>query len=556
MNKLLKILIATAVVALTASCGGGGGNAGTSPFGSGGTTGGGTGSDAADLIVTLSTAQLANTGSATADVSVTAIDASRNAIAGVPVSISADGNAVVSVTGTKTGADGTIAGKISTGADRGNRLITVTATSGSISKTATLQVVGTTITSVLVPAVIAPSTAGQVQYHVIDQAGNPMSGQAVQIVAASLTPAETTGTTGANGDFVFDYTAPAATGSYTITANIGGKSDSQTLQVQTTSTVPAVPPGTISAASISANPSVVPVNATGSESNRSEIRVLFLGANNLPVPNVRVKFDLNGDPNSIGGKFTTGGTTLYSDANGVVTTAYVPGSRSSPTDGVTVRACYGLTDTDANLLTCGTSRIVTLTVTSEPLGVTIGTNELIIVNELTYQKKFIVSVSDSAGVAKPDVNVVVSLDLPNYRKGHYGIAGSKWVKADLPNPPGDAKVCANEDTNRNGVLEAGEDVNADGQLWPRKPDVIISLSQSKTRADGTVELLITYAKDHGSWVDAFITVSASGVSGSEGRATYLLAPVPVDAASISKIDSSPAYVVSPYGLANSCLNPN
>ena len=225
--------------------------------------------------------------------------------------------------------------------------------------------------------------------------------------------------------------------------------------MQTTSTVPVVT-ATIASASVSANPSVVAVNPTGTEANRSEIRVLFLGANNLPVPNVRVNFDLNGDPNSIGGKFTTGSTVLYSDANGVVTTAYVPGSRSSPTDGVTIRACYGKSDTDANLLTCGTSKLVTLTVTSEPLGVTIGTNELIIVNELTYQKKFVVSVSDSAGVAKPDVNVVVSLDLPNYRKGQYGISVSKWVKTGVPNPPGDAAICANEDTNRNGVLETGK----------------------------------------------------------------------------------------------------
>jgi len=552
MNKLLKIWTATAAIALTASCGGGDEHAGTPPFGTGS---GGSGAAAADLIVTLSTAQLANTGSATADVLVTAIDGSRNAIAGVPVTISADGNAVVTVSGTKTETDGTITGKISTGSDRGNRVITVTATSGSISQTATLQVVGTTITSVLVPAVISPSTAGQVQYHVVDQAGNAMTSQAVQIVAPGLTPAEQTGATGPNGDFVFDYTSPSATGPYVITANIGGKTDTQTLQVQTTSTVPAVPAGITPSASISANPSVVAVNATGSEANRSEIRVLFLGASNLPVPNMRVKFDLNGDVNSIGGKFTTGSTVLYSDANGVVTTAYVPGTRSSPTDGVTIRACYGKSDNDPNLLNCGTSKLVTLTVTSEPLGVTIGTNELIIVNELTYQKKFVVSVSDSAGVAKPDVNIVVSLDLPNYRKGQYVISGTAWVKNGPP-PTFDQAICVNEDNNRNGVLDNGDDVNADGQLWPRKPDVIISLLQSKTRADGTVELLITYAKDHGSWVDAFITVSASGVSGSEGRATYLMAPVPVDAASIKKVDSDVAYRFSPYGKGASCLSPN
>ena len=546
MNKLMKFWIGMAVVAATASCGGGGGDAGSSPFGDGT---GGSGTDAADLIITLSTAQLPNTGSATADISVTAIDASRNAIADVPVTISADGNAVVTVSGATTEDGGTITGKIATGSDRGNRLITVTAKSGSISRTATLQVTGTTISSVLVPAVIGPATAGQVQYHVVDQAGNPMAGQAVQIVAPSLTPSELTGTTGPNGDFVFNYTSPATTGSYLITGNIGGQSDSQTLQVQTTSTVPVVPAGITPSASISANPSVVAVNPAGSESNRSEIRVLFLGAGNLPVPNMRVKFDLNGDPNSIGGKFTTGNTVLYSDANGVVTTAYVPGSRSSPTNGVTVRACYGKSDSDANLLTCGTSKLVTLTVTSEPLGVTIGTNELIIVNELTYQKKFVVSVSDSAGVAKPDVNIVVSLDLPYYRKGRYTIVGSSWEKvSDV--------ACLNEDTNRNGVLEGVEDANGDGQLWPRKPDVVISLLQTKTRADGTVELMVTYAKDHGSWVDAFITVSASGVSGSEGRATYLLAPVPVDAASRNKIDSDPAYKVSPYGTGASCLSPN
>ena len=119
----------------------------------------------------------------------------------------------------------------------------------------------------------------------------------------------------------------------------------------------------------------------------------------------------------------------------------------------------------------------------------------------------------------------------------------------------DAAVCLNEDTNRNGVLESGEDTNNDGQLWPRKPDVIVSLLQSKTGSDGTAILQILYAKDHGSWVDALITVSASGVAGSEGRATYMAAPVPVDAASINNIAASPAFQVSPYGIAASCTNP-
>ena len=280
-----------------------------------------------------------------------------------------------------------------------------------------------------------------------------------------------------------------------------------------------------------------------------------MGSNNLPIQYVRARFDLNGDANSIGGAISTGTTTLYSNANGVVTTSYIPGTRSSPTDGVSVRVCYGASDTDPNFVNCLTSKVVKLTVTADPLGVSIGTNETITPTDLTYIKQFVVTVSDSAGAAKADVKLAVSLDLPQYRKGYYKLGGA-WAKAGPLSPYGDFAVCLNEDVNRNGVLETGEDVNRDGVLWPRKPDVIVSLLQSTTGADGTAVLQIVYAKDHASWVDALITVSASGVSGSEGRATYLIAPVPVLAEALKTVDSSPAFVRSPYGLGNDCSKPD
>ena len=505
----------------------------------------------ADLILTTSSTQIFNTGSASVGIVITAIDANRNTVASVPVSISVDAGGVVTGAAPQTGANGSVSATLSVGVDRSNRLITITATAGAITRKATVQVVGTTISSTLVPAVTPQNSAGAVQYRVVDQAGNAMAGQSVQITAGGLTPPQASGTTGPNGDYSFNYVSPSADGSYLVTATIAGKTDVQTLLVQSVGVV-ASAIGPIAAATASANPSVVAVNLANSQANRSEIRGLFLGANNLPIKNVRARFDLAGDTNSIGGTFTTGSTTLYSDANGVVTTAYVPGTRSSPTNGLTVRMCYGLTDNDPNLLNCVNPKLVTLTVTAEPLGVSIGTNEQIIVNTLTYVKQFVITVADSAGVAKPDVNLVASLDLWNYRKGQYVIANGKWVKGG-PAPDGDsAPACPNEDTNRNGVLEDGEDVNGDGQLWPRKPDVIVSLLQSKTGADGTAILQIQYAKDHGSWVDATITVSASGVSGSEGRARYFAWPVPVDAASISNIAASPAFQLSPYGKASVC----
>lgn len=555
--KLVKAIWILLVAALLNACGGGSG-AGDAPFGGGsggGTGGGGSTATVADIVVALSATQIANTGSATVTVTATAIDASRNAVADVPVTVSADADAIVTAGATSTDATGKVTAVVSIGSNRSNRLITVTAVSGSISRSATVQVTGTTISSVLAPAVLAPSAAGNVQYRVVDQAGNAMANQDVVITAAGLNPAQAAGRTGANGDFVFNYTAPATAGSYQIGATIAGASDSQTVQVQNTSTVPNVST-VIASASVSANPSVVAVNTTGSSSNRSEIRALFLAAGNVPIPNVRVTFDLAGDPQNIGGSFTAGGSgqILYTDANGVVTTAYVPGTRSSPTNGVTVRACYGTSDTDPNLLNCTTNATQTLTVTSEPLSVTIGTNAQIIVNTLTYTKQFVVTVVDSSGAAKPDVNIVASVDLPNYRKGQYAL-GSAWFKTGAL-PGGDAAICQNEDLNRNGVLEAAEDTNGNGSLEPRKADVSVSLVSTKTDSKGSVVLEVTYPQDHGSWVDAVITVTASGIAGTEGRATYNMFPVPVDAAAIKNTNNPPAFVVSPYGTANVCTDPN
>ncbi len=553
--KLIKAIGTLLAAAMLASCGGGG-DAGSSPFG-GGSGGGGSGtSTAADIVLALSATQVANTGSATVTVTATAIDASRNALADIPVTVAADSDAVITASSTTTDASGKVTATLSIGGNRSNRLITVTAVSGSIARSATVQVVGTTISSVLAPAVIAPAASGNVQYRVVDQAGNAMSNQTVTITAAGLNPAQATGVTGSNGDYVFSYTAPATAGSYQISATIAGASDSQTLQVQNTSTVPNVTTP-ITSASVAANPSVVAVNTSGGTTNRAEIRALFLAANNAPIPNVRVTFDLAGDPQSIGGSFTAGGggQVLYSDANGVVTTAYVPGTRSSPTNGVTVRACYGSSDTDPNLLNCSTFATQTLTVTSEPLSVTIGTNAEIIKDTLTYTKQFVVTVVDSSGAAKADVNIVASVDLPNYRKGSYALAGTAWAKVS-------DTLCLNEDTNRNGVLEANEDStgngngNGNGTLEPRKADVSVSLVSTKTDSKGSVVLEVTYPQDHGSWVDAVITVTASGIAGTEGRATYNLTPVPVDAASIRNTNSPPAFVVSRYGTATSCTNPN
>lgn len=562
MTTMLRKLISILAMAVLASCGAGGGNEGTSPFNNG-TGGGGGGTPtptAADLIVDASGTQLSNTASSTINFTVTAVDASRVVVAGATVLVAADSDGVVTQSSSSTNSAGKITASLGIGGNRANRLITVTITSGGVVKTATVQVTGTQITGTLVPAVVAPSTAASVQYRVVDQAGNPMSGQAVSVSAPGMTPASATGTTGANGDYNFNYTAGATAGTFKIATTIAGVTDEQTVTVQATGTVgPA--DGVVASASVSANPSVVGVNGAGSTGNRSEIRALFQTAQNRPVKNVRVRFDLGGDVNFIGGTFSTGNTTLYSDDNGVVTTAYIPGSRSSPTNGVTIRVCFGTTDSDPGLLNCplvspavvtANAALVNLTVAAEPLGVSIGTNELITVGELTYTKRFLVSVADSAGNAKSDVGLSVSLDMRRFRKGFYTLVGDKWVKTDNSAPA----HCPNEDVNRNGVLEAGEDTNGNGRLDPGRSDITVRLVSPRTGADGTAIVEIIYAKSFATWIDAAITVAASGVAGTEGRATYLLEPIPADAAAISAKDVFPAFGNSPYGRLAGCNNTN
>ncbi len=560
--KILHLCLALLCTLALASCGGGGGDTGTATFGGG--SGSGTGDAtggvvvpvAADLSIVLSATTVSNAGTESVTATVTAVDAARNALSGIPVTVSVDNGGVAVVSAATTDTTGKVTAAIGIGADRSNRVISVTATSGSIVRVAAFQVTGAKLLATLLPAVVAPSTAAQVQYRLVDVNSNPMVGQAVSVSGAGVTAAQ--GVTGSNGEYTFAYTSPAAAGNLDLTATAGGVSLVQTVVVQSgAGTIPAVPGGSVQSASVSANPSVVAIN-TSTTNNRAEIRALFQGSANAPIPNVRVRFDLNGDSNSVGGTISSGTNLIYSDANGVATSAYVPGSRSSPTDGLTIRACWDYTDFAAG--TCPNASLRTITVASEALSVRIGTDNTIDTTGaggLTYIKKFVILVVDSAGQAKSDVQITPSIDLLSYIKGYYEGPGA-WTRRGPASPAGagfTGPTCLNEDANRNGVLDGGEDANANGQLDPRKADVAITMvGGSKTNASGVAVLQIEYPKNIATWVNFRILVAAGGISGTEGRDQYL-GLLPADAASFTST-TPPAFVTSPYGIAATCANPN
>ncbi|MEJ6006393.1 Ig-like domain-containing protein [Paucibacter sp. AS339] len=504
---------------------------------------------AADLSVLLDKNNVTNSGGDVVTVTVTAVDALRNVISGIPVTFTVDNKATVAAASNQTDAQGQVTAKVKIGDDKSDRLITVTVKSDTLVRTATFLVTGTTLQATALPALpVAGSAGNKVEYRLSDVNKNAMNGVAIKISASGLPTV--TDVTDSNGGFTYTYTAPTTPGPIDITAVAGGKTVVQTVTVPSGSSTVDPVTLTVTSAAVSASPSVVKVN-TADTSNRTEIRALFLAANNTPVKNVRVRFDLNGDSNSIGGSLSSASSIVYSDAGGAAVTNYTPGQRSSPTNGVTVRACWDYSD--FAVTACPNAVLTSLTVVSDPLSITIGTDETISEGDskLTYVKQYILLVVDAAGNPVSNVQITPSLDLTGYSKGFYeydkvAAAWKPFYYSDAIKTPGYAAGCAAEDLNKNGSIEVGEDRNANAQLDPRKSDASITMvGSTKTGANGTAILKIEYPKSVAGWVNFTIQASAAGVL--SPPAIYA-STLPVSATAIKTETPPPAFVVSPYGI--------
>lgn len=590
-------LFAATVLAMLTACGGGGGDSGSPPFGGGGTV------KAADLSLVLDKSSIKNTGSETVKATVTAVDSNRNAVSGIPVTLKVDESATVAVSATATDSSGSVAGTVGIGANRSNRVITITATSGDLVRKASFQVTGAKLTATGLPNVVVGSV-NTIQYRLVDDNDVAMAGESITVTAAGVP--DVTGVIDSKGKFDYSYTAPAAAGDLAIEAIAAGVPLTQTIAVAAAGGAVVPPASQVPvSASVETSPSVVSVNVAGNDTNQAEVRALFVGIGNAPIANMRVRFDLENNSNSSDADVVwTGGDYAYSNSTGIARATLIPRLRSSPTNGVKIRACYATTDFPVGA--CPQSVSTTLTITSEALAVSIRTNELIEsgIANLTYIKKFVVMVVDSAGVAKPDVQITPSIDLPNYYKGYYVYNGETWNQVltldpdqgyawnpatpawTLVAPPqgplpgstviGPQVACPNEDVNRNGVREANaydpgvtspalaarkEDLNWNGELDARKSDVAIRMvGASKTDESGLAIVQIEYGKDLATWVDFTITVTAGGVSGTEARAKYVgnrygngSLPAPIDAITA---EGAPAFNVSPYGRARACTDKN
>lgn len=535
-----------------------------------------------DLSLVLSVPSVDNTGSRTVTATVTAVNDQRVALPGIPVQLTVtDASAFVVASATQTDTNGKVTGTIDMGQDRSNRAITVVATSGVLSRTAAFQVTGARFSQAsIVPSVVTAGASGTVQYKLTDASDAPMAGVTVAVSGSGVTSAS--GTTDLNGDYTFNYTAPNAPGTMLAIKAIGGGVQSNVVVPIASGSSTQVPAATAPVAkTLNLSADVVPVN-TPETKNQISINAFFRDANNAPVPNVRVLFGVTGDNQT--GILGSGTNTVLSDASGSATTTYRPGAVSSPTNGVAVKACWKTSDfvTGDTVANCPAAQLLTttLTIVANPVSISIGTDATISTGAggLTYVKKFVVMVVDSAGNPKADVQITPSVDLGGYGKGfwEWNAGSKKWERApDFGSMGALTAICPNEDLNRNGVIDSGEDVNGSKQLDPRKSDVSIAVvGATKTDATGIAVLQLEYPANIASWVKYKITVTAAGVLsppayfplgvpvslpslplGTVNPFDYLYTYdwLPVSAAAVAA-EAQPAFANGLYGVSGNCAD--
>jgi hypothetical protein len=570
---LVGLMIALALVA----CGGGGGNPGTST-GATATSAGATGTTtttvttpvptAASFVFSLDKSSINNGGTDKAVLTITALDASRNVVSGVPVTVALN-SGIYTSSGGVTDASGQTSGSIAIGGDKTNRTISASITVGSQSGTAVVAVTGASLTVSTLPATPAPGQQVTVTAKAIDTNGAAIQGVSIQF-GGTLGVTQLV-TTNSLGNATASLGASPAAGNYTVTVAGVGVTGTQPVQVVSPGGggIPAVLVP-IPVPNLAINPNNVLTNSAGATSNQATLKATFLDASNQGIQNVRVRFEISGTGLGGGEKIATGSTTVYTDVSGVALSAYIPGTRVSPTNGVTIRACYGPDDASIAASACPNSVMQTLTVGGQAVSVALGFNNTLTRGSgaLTYIQNFVALVTDSNGNPVSNAVVSASVDISHYGKGYaysdpYFVNGVQLVTApntstsginstDVPTSgaPGTRVWCINEDLNRNGFLDAGDDVNNNGKIDPPKADVILSFPGSNaTAADGTLTLQVQYPQNVATWLSFTVTVS-TGVAGSAGIASQSFFT-----GFIKGDEINGSFLTPPFGVGN-CKNPS
>jgi len=529
-------------------------------------------------------------------------------------------SASIQVTNGTTGATGKATALLTTGGDPSNRTITVAATTGNLSSSQQVQVTGTTLTISGASALVLRGTARlslllrdsagngiqNKQVTLSSTLGNTLSattvttdstGQAAVTVTATVPGTDTIqalalGATGtatlsiSSANFAFTAPLPDAevplntpqpvtvhweesglpvpngrtvnffttrgtlstpsamtvngnatvtissnqAGSAVINANVTGGPSTQ-VKIEFFATTP-------SSLVLQAFPTTLGVNASGSTAQQSIITAIVQDVNGNLVKNQTVSFSLTD---------ITGGSifpaSAVTDSFGQASTVYTSSAVPSAQNGVIITAAVGAVP----------PKQVMLTVAQQALFVTLGTGNLVLtsLSPILFELPYSVLVTDANSNPVANATVELSVLPTRYRKGIYvqnGPPCTAWIQSV-------SSTCNDEDLNHNGVLDTSpvnEDINGNSQLDPENAASVPG--RVVTDANGFATFNVVYARQFNTWLEVDLRARAT-VTGSEGlsHAVFFL---PGLASDFANCTTAPPGVVSPYGTAATCTDPN
>ena len=455
----------------------------------------------------------------TGQFSVQVADNHGNALAGIAVSAtSLLGNALAAVGGGTTDANGLV--KFNYTANFGGAdTITFSGANAPTTATVTISAVDFAFDSPTPGTKVDVGAAQTVTVH-LNQNGSPVAnGTVIAFTATSGTLSASSATT-TNGVASVSITGSSA-GQTTVQATAPNGAATATLALQFVAKTPAK-------LVLQASPAALAPNSIGSTSSQSKIVAKVTDAVGNPVQGVTVNFSRDADPS--GGNLDAASDDT--DASGQATVNYIAGPESTANNGVVLRGTVA-----SNSTITGTASV---TVNQTALFITLGTGNTIgNADPQTYKKDWVVYVTDANGVAVAGVTLTMKVLPLHYLRGNLTLVADTWVYSSP------VRVCRNEDANSNGVLDAGEDYNNDGVLWPGNV-VAVSPGTVITDATGRATVSLLYAESYAPWVNVRLTASAT-VSGTESRrdAEFILVGSTPD---FSKDGGPPAGQISPFGL--------
>ena len=605
LSHLAMLLLALAV----ASCGdsntlSGGGGGGTNPGGAA----------AAAVTVLASSPSLPSDPGQTVTISAIVRDANNVAMPDVTVIMSAD-SGILTVTDPVTDATGVVQGLLNAGGDRTNRPITVTADANGVVGSVTVNVTGTTL-NISGPTALPQGDTGTYTIVLSDAAGNGIGNQTIAVSSANgNTLAAASLTTDVSGQAQVDVTAAAAgmdtisadalgltatadlnvsNDSFALTAplagdeivlgavanvdltwNVGGvPQDGQTITFSATrgtlSAFQAVTAGGVASVTITSNnagPAII--TATNSAGTSTQVQVEF-------VANTPASIDVQANPFTIGPGEQSAITAVVRDAAGNLVKNAVVLFDAQDVTGGTLSVASAITDSQGRAQTFYTASsttsanngvVITATVQSNPalnnsvaltvaqreLFLSIGTgNSIFEPNTAQYRKEFIVQVTDSQGNGVEGVTVQVGILSNAYFKGFwfFDVIGGFWVQSITAGP------CADEDVNRNGQLDPGEDANSSGRI--EAGNIATAVAQTGTGGTfvsdqggfGIVDVF--YPQDHAQWVHVTLeaTTSVQGTEFAESSNFVL----PISGEDVDDENEAPPGFISPFGQSGSCAD--